>query len=121
MSEVVRYKGKIKKIDIGELTPKEYMISKLSESDLVKFREDDERWGVEEYELCYEYPSIADQYLYVNNSLFTVVEKEQKSDEYDIFDAVDNGDGTYDYHVMYYNGGCGFDEAVELALNKIKG
>ena len=37
----------------------------------------------------------------------------------DIQNAHDNGDGTIDYEVMYYNGGCSFNEAIEYALDDI--
>ena len=38
----------------------------------------------------------------------------------DIQNAHDNGDGTIDYEVMYYNGGCSFNEAIEYALEDMK-
>ena len=38
----------------------------------------------------------------------------------DIFNAHDNNDGTIDYEVLYYNGGCSFDEAVEYAIDNMK-
>ena len=38
----------------------------------------------------------------------------------DIFNAHDNGDGTIGYEVMYYNGGCSFNEAIEYALEDMK-
>ena len=39
--------------------------------------------------------------------------------EDDIFQATDKGD-HYEFVVQYYNGACGFDEAIETAIKKIK-
>jgi hypothetical protein len=36
----------------------------------------------------------------------------------DIFNSNKNDDGTIDFEVKYYNGGCGFNEAIEEALGK---
>ena len=38
----------------------------------------------------------------------------------DIFNAYENSNGTINFEVQYYNGGCGFTEAVERALNSLK-
>jgi len=34
----------------------------------------------------------------------------------DIFLSTKNDDGTIDFEIKYYNGGCSFDEAIETAL-----
>lgn len=34
----------------------------------------------------------------------------------DIFESSKNEDGTIDFEVKYYNGGCGFNEAIGYAL-----
>lgn len=39
----------------------------------------------------------------------------------DIFNAEKNLDGTISYVLSYYNGGCGFVEAIETALERIGG
>jgi hypothetical protein len=50
-----------------------------------------------------------------NNRLYRV--DKEKMDEYaDIFNADDNGDGTYNFEVKFYNGGCCFIEAIDEAL-----
>lgn len=38
----------------------------------------------------------------------------------DIFNATQNLDGTIDFHVMYYNGGCSFNEAIEEAISNME-
>jgi hypothetical protein len=37
----------------------------------------------------------------------------------DISNATMNPDGTIDFEVKYYNGSCGFGEAIEKAINKM--
>lgn len=39
---------------------------------------------------------------------------------YDHFSAKRNNDGTIGFSVSFYNGGCGFKEAIEYALKNIK-
>jgi len=36
----------------------------------------------------------------------------------DIFRSSKNEDGTIDFEVKYYNGGCGFDGAIEYAITR---
>ena len=47
------------------------------------------------------------------------VEKEELDLLDDIFEAEEFGD-CFNFEVKYYNGGCGFHEAIELALKKLK-
>lgn len=51
-----------------------------------------------------------------------VFEVESKSIEPydDIFEAELNDDGSYNFEVKYYNGGCCFSEAIEEALDNCK-
>jgi hypothetical protein len=44
------------------------------------------------------------------------VQKEDVDTESDIFKATKNPDGNFEFEVRYYNGGCGFEEAIEEAL-----
>lgn len=52
-------------------------------------------------------------------NLFICEEKVDATDDF-ISHAKSNLDGTIDYLVMYYNGGCSFSEAVEDALDKLQ-
>ena len=63
---------------------------------------------------------LKEKYIVTNDNIYKVVEKNNKTDEYDIFNATQNLDGTIDYEVMYYNGGCSFNEAIEYALEAMK-
>ena len=60
------------------------------------------------------------QYVIVGEEVYKVIEKNHRGIDEDIFEAYDNGDGTINYEVMYYDGGCSFDEAIEEALENMK-
>jgi hypothetical protein len=51
----------------------------------------------------------------IRGKVFTVKKDEIDSDG-DIFYSKKNDDGSIDFEVKYYNGGCSFDEAIETAL-----
>lgn len=51
----------------------------------------------------------------INNEVFTV-ESQNLDPCDDIFTSTKNSDGTISFEVKYYNGGCGFSEAIEDAL-----
>ncbi len=38
----------------------------------------------------------------------------------DIFESSKNEDGSINFLLKYYNGGCGFSEALDYATNKLK-
>lgn len=50
------------------------------------------------------------------NGLIWTVEKEDYEPADDIFTSSKNEDGTIDFEVKYYNGGCGFNEAIDEAI-----
>lgn len=54
-----------------------------------------------------------------DDNLYEVISKEN-FDSYNIFDIKKTEDGTFDFVLSYYNGGCSFDEAIEHAFNKMK-
>lgn len=51
----------------------------------------------------------------IDGMVYTV-EKTDIDPDYDIFNSTKNEDGTIDFEVKYYNGGCGFNEAIDEAL-----
>jgi hypothetical protein len=65
-----------------------------------------------------EYFYDVEQYTEVNGKIYEVQDNE--FDGYiDIFEAFKNSDGTINYIVKFYNGGCSFDEALEEATSKL--
>lgn len=59
-----------------------------------------------------------DKYIIHNNNVYEVIEDIKNYGE-DIYCAIDNGDGTISYALSYYNGGCGFAEAIEESLDNM--
>ena len=107
MSEMVHYTGKI--VPVGKL-PNETLEEQCKRI-LAKYNYLDLKSYCDEF---YE------RYVIAGGEVYKVVEKNHKDMDEDIFNAHDNGDGTIDYEVMYYNGGCSFNEAIEYALEDMK-
>tara|TARA_R110000764_G_scaffold10764_6_gene32846 strand:- start:552 stop:857 length:306 start_codon:yes stop_codon:yes gene_type:complete len=53
----------------------------------------------------------------IDGQVYSIVRNEYEDSD-DIFESTKNKDGTIDFQVKYYNGGCGFGEALEYALKK---
>lgn len=60
-----------------------------------------------------------DEFIINDKEVYKVIEDKNLEDE-DLFDAKENSDGTIDYTLRYYNGGCGFGEAIAKALERMK-
>lgn len=61
------------------------------------------------------------KYIAINGKLYHILETKELDADGDIFEAKTNVDDTIDYEVRFYNGGCGLDEAIEEAINKMNG
>ena len=115
MSETVRYKGKIKLIErkTNETLEEqcERILREHNYDELKDFYDSwEEMFGEEMYE----------KYVIHNDKIYEVLEQNCKDTDYDIFEAHKNEDGTIGYEVMYYNGGCSFDEAIGYALDELR-
>ena len=63
---------------------------------------------------------MEDKYYVVNGMVYETIEEEEL-DPYDDFSKLkDNGDGTYDYLMTFYNGGTFLRECIENELEKLK-
>lgn len=58
-------------------------------------------------------------YCIVDSKIFKV-EADKEDPCGDIYKAKFNEDGTYDFVLKFYNGGCSFTEAIEEALYRLK-
>lgn len=58
------------------------------------------------------------EYIIFNDTVYDY--ESEEIDPYEHFTATKNDDGTINFSVSYYNGGCGFKEAIEYALKNIK-
>ena len=118
MSETVQYKGKLKfvpKLHKNE-TLNEQCERILKECDKTNidldFYEGDFVWAV--------YDELYNKYVIAGHNVYEIIEKISIDPDYDIFNATQNLDGTIDFHVMYYNGGCSFNEAIEEAISNME-
>lgn len=115
MSEMVRYTGKLRlKEKLPNETLEEQCKRILCEHNYFELQGYCDSWEEMLYDELYE------RYVIYNNEVYEVIEKNYR-DFYDsIFESYKNDDGTIDYQVVYYNGGCSFTEAIEEALNNIE-
>lgn len=61
-----------------------------------------------------------ERYIIVNNNIYRIIEDREFTDCEDIFEAHENELGQIDYCLSYYNGGCGFSEAIGHALENMR-
>ena len=59
------------------------------------------------------------EFIIANNSIYKIVEN-KKCDGEDVFEASKNELGQIQYCLSYYNGGCGFSEAIGIALKRME-
>lgn len=117
MSEIVHYIGKLKEVvpregeTLQEVAKKIYDQAGFTMSDYWKERFD----GNWVKALCGE----TENYVRHNGRLFEVLQKISIDPDGDIANASENDDGTINYEVKYYNGGAGFNEAIDEALSKL--
>lgn len=117
MSQYVRYKGKIKPIGcVVELEDfaDEYLRRACSTEDY----NDAKDYYKTKVEFLID--QFYDEFLVSSGMLYEILEKESMDSEPDIFDATELSDGTVEFQVMYYNGGCGFSEAIDISLGRLR-
>lgn len=72
------------------------------------------------YEILYEGLTCgSEKFLLLGDEVYEVIEN-RELDVNDLFEIIQNDDGTYSYFVSYWNGGCGFSEAVSHAWESSK-
>lgn len=108
MSETEHYKGK--------LTPTGKTLIEFMEGE--EFPDCYDRSNVGDVEECFR-EKFYKEYSLIDGVIYQI--EQEDFDEYDdIMNAHKNHDGSIDFEVKYYNGGCSFDEAIECAVNKLK-
>ncbi len=63
---------------------------------------------------------ISEEYILIHNKLYYISYDNEIETDDDIYEATLNEDGSIDYEVKFYNGACGFSEAIEEAVDNIK-
>lgn len=106
MSETEHYKGKLKPTG---LTPEEFMkLEHGRECVMPNYYSDVNEWLTDVWR---EAAVIIDGVVFM-------IDRDAITETDDIFMATKNEDGTYDFEVKYYNGGCDMDEAIATAVSK---
>ncbi len=114
MSEVVRYKGKLKLVEKLNNETLEQQCKRILE-------ENDKDITLDFYDSYEEmfYDEFYKEYVIVENNIYHVESINNVYDN-DIFLVHENNDGTFDYDVCYYNGACSFDEAIGSAFESME-
>lgn len=113
MSEVVHYKGKLEYLNkLPNETLEEQCKRILENNGLndVAFT----YFNYSETLLDYFY----NEYVIYNENVYKVISQEYVYSD-DVFIVKNNGDTTYDYEVMYYNGYCGLSEALVYGFENL--
>ncbi len=116
MSETVTYVGKIKKIDLGDLTKEEWCkqtyIGKGGDKNAVGTK--DSYYETWKEALGCDY---GDEYFFHNEEIWEAVESKEISYN-DISVLTPNPDGTYSFIMQFYNGGTCLSEMIEDELKR---
>ncbi|EKS4345002.1 hypothetical protein QB607_003005 [Clostridium botulinum] len=114
MSEMVQYKGKLIKLEkLNNETLEQQSERICKENNFYKLPDFYYTWAE-----CLT-SELYERYYISNDSLYSI-ESEQVDPEYDMFNASLNKNGEIEFEVKYYNGGCGFNEALDEAMNNLK-
>jgi len=107
MSETVHYKGTLTVVERLEGETLEEQCKRLMEG-----------CELDSWNSSYQEQLMDDGYekYVIHNDILYSVEKKDIGED-DCFSIVERKDGTLEFDVMYYNGGCSFDEAIEYAFN----
>jgi len=115
MSYWEHYKGTLTKVERLENESLEEQCKKLLEEKMLQ-----------EVILPDYYDSYAEMLLdefyneyYVYNDMLYSMCRESIDSDGDIFNANEEENETINFEVRYYNGGCGFNEAIERAVKNI--
>jgi len=110
MSETVHYKGTLTEVYRLENETLEEQCKRVL---WVEEFNDDYYDSFQEMLLDQSY----ERYIVHNDILYSVTRQELNTED-SLFNMSKNEDGDFDFEVRYYNGGCGFDEAIERAFER---
>ena len=134
MSDYEKHIGKLKKVDLSEYNnstekffEEQYrkMFPDLEEFEIqsaytlaedYKYRRNRGPWEYLFFDNCYSF-DMEDKFYAVNGIVYETIEDKEVDD--DMSFLKDNGDGTYDYFMEFYNGGTCLSECIEYELEKL--
>jgi len=112
MSETVYYKGTLTEVYRLENETLEDQCKRILQ---VEEFNDDYYDSFQEMVLDQSY----ERYI-VQDGILYAVQRQELNSEDSLFNISKNEDGTLNFEVRYYNGGCSFDEAIEYAFENKK-
>ena len=133
MSDYEKHIGKLKKVDLSEYNnstekffEEQYrkLFTDLTEGEIneayqyaenYKYRRNKGPWEYLFFDNCYSF-DMDNKFYVVNGNVYETIE-DKKVDDASFLK--DNGDGTYDYFMEFYNGGTCLEECLEYELEKI--
>ncbi|MCM1500497.1 MAG: hypothetical protein NC124_18705 [Clostridium sp.] len=120
MNETVHYRGKmqfLKKMDGEDIEKqcKRILNDLISQGYHVNIKEFDS------YQDALQYGLVDNQYIVIGEDLYCIIAKRYIS-ENNIFNVIDNNDGTFDYEIKYFdsylNHTYGFDEILRKSFEQ---
>ena len=102
MSSTEFHTGKLRKLNMG-------IYSNENFEEQIKFLKSS-GYSIDDVELEDEYFD-SHELVRINKEFYVLQDHKFVNDEQDIYEAHENKDGTIDFMVQFYNGGCGFEEA----------
>tara|TARA_R110000822_G_scaffold290310_1_gene412355 strand:- start:79 stop:426 length:348 start_codon:yes stop_codon:yes gene_type:complete len=115
MSETVHYKGQVIRVAEGLESSQEYAAKVL----------EDRNQTVSDYYNGHTISCLCDSYEEEfffhekKKNLYKIYSKEEIESNDEIMTAKVINEGVIEYELRYYNGGVGFEECLEEALNKL--
>ena len=134
MSDYEKHIGKLKKVDLSEYdnsTEKFFeeqyrkLFTDLTEEEIneayqyaenYKYRRNRGPWEYLFFDNCYDF-DMSDKFYVVKGNIYETIEDKEVDDDASFLK--DNGDGTYDYFMEFYNGGTCLSECIEYELEKL--
>lgn len=133
MSDYEKHIGKLKKVDLSEYNnstekffEEQYKsFTNLTEEEIkdayhyaenYKYRRNSGPWEYLFFDTCYNF-DMYNKFYVVNGNIYETIEDKEVDDDASFLK--DNGDGTYDYFMEFYNGGTCLSECIEYELENL--
>jgi len=116
MSYYEHYRGNLNKVERLENESLEYQCKRLLEEEMSR------EVFLPDYYDSYGEMLVNEFYgeYYVYNGILYSMYREFIDSDGDIFNANEGENGAINFEVRYWNGGCGFNEAIKRAVENIK-
>ena len=112
MSYTETHVGKLRKVDLGELTKEQWFESKCKEHDITEISSYNDTWEDEFWGKFYR------KYFIYNDEIWEAFDHTKSDDEY-MAVMIPQPDGTIIFAMQFYNGGTCLSEMIEDGLKKL--